>query len=135
MTDVRLQAVDGQDHPPGPGGDPPQPGGIGAGQGREFVVPVQEVADAPHADRHAAANQCGADLRHAAMLGMAEAADQRDDVQAELVLRQDEPAFLLGPEAGLVSGAPGIAAAADLEPQLQGALQRHDRPPCRDGRP
>ena len=68
-------------------------------QGQQLVVAVQEVADAARADRHAAAGQLGVDLRDAAVLGMAESADQGDDVEAELVLGQGEPPLLLGPEA------------------------------------
>ncbi len=130
-----LQAVDGQDHPPRPDGDPAQPGGIGAGQGQEFVRPVQEVADAADTDRHPAAGPLGVDLRHAAVLGVAEPADPCDDVEAELVLRQSEAALLLGAEADPVSGAGGIAAAADLEPQPHETLQGDDGPPGRGGRP
>jgi hypothetical protein len=86
MADIRLESVDRQDHPPGPRRDPPQPGGIRGGQGQELVVAVQQVADAAGADRHAAADQLGVDLREAAVLGVAEAADQGDDVEAEFVL-------------------------------------------------
>src|SRR5690606_103586 len=53
----------------------------------------------------------------------------------ELVLRQREAALLLGPEAGFEAGAVGIAAAADLEPQLHEPLQGDDGPPGRGGRP
>ena len=48
--------------------DPPQSGDVRGGQCQEFVVAVQEVADAPGADRDAAADQLGVDLREAAML-------------------------------------------------------------------
>ena len=135
MADVGLEAVDGQDHPPGLGRDPPQPLGVRAGQGQQLVVAVQQVADAARADRHAAADQLGVDLRDAAVLGVAEAADQGDDVEAELVLRQGEAALLLGPEADPVARAVGVAAAADLEPQPDEAVQGGDGPPGLVGRP
>jgi hypothetical protein len=115
MTDVRLEAVDGQDHPAGPGGDPPQPSAVRGGQGQQFVVAVQEVADAARADGHAASGQLGMDLREAAMLGVTQATDRGDDVEAELVLGQGEAALLLGPQADAVSGAVGVAATPDLE--------------------
>ena len=94
MADVGLQAVDGQDHPPGLRRDPPQPRSASEQrQGQQLVVAVQEVADAARADRHAAADQLGVDLGDAAVLGVAEAADQGDDVEAELVLRQGKRAL------------------------------------------
>jgi hypothetical protein len=63
----------------------PAAGGSGA-PGRATVVAVQEVADAAGADRHAAADQLGVDLRDAPVLGVAQATDQGDDVEPEFVL-------------------------------------------------
>ncbi len=97
MADVGLEAVDRQDRPPGRRGQPADADGVGQRQGEQLVVAVQQVADAPDADRHAAADELGVDLRDAAVLGVAKRADRRDDVEAELVLRQGEPALLLGP--------------------------------------
>ena len=102
---------------------------------QQLVVAVQQVADAADADRHAAADQLGVDLRDAAVLGVAEPADQGDDVEAELVLRQGEAPLLLGAEAGLVAGAVGVAAAADLEAQADQPLQGDDGALGRGGRP
>ena len=135
VADVGLQAVDGQDDPPGLRRDGRQALGVRARQGQQLVVAVQEVADAADADRHAAAGQFGVDLGDAAVLGVAEHADQGDDVEAEFVLGQGEAPLLLGPEAGLVAGALGIAAAADLEPEPDEALQGHDGPLGLVGRP
>ena len=104
-------------------------------QGQQLVVAVQQVADAARADRHAAADQLGVDLRDAAVLGVAEPADQGDDVEAELVLRQGEAPLLLGPEAGPMAGAVGVAAAADLEPQPDEAVEGGDGAPGLVGRP
>ena len=58
-------------------------------------------------DGHAAADQVRLDLGDAAVLGVAEAADQGDDVEAELVLRQGEPALGFGPVGPQVGGAAG----------------------------
>ena len=71
-------------------------------QGQQLVVAVQQVGDAADADRHAAADQLGVDLGDAAVLGVAEAADQGDDVEAELVLRAGRS----GPPARAGGGTP-----------------------------
>jgi site-specific DNA recombinase len=126
VADVRLQAVDGQDDLAGLLGDPAQPGGIGAGQGQQLVVAVQQVADATRADRHAAADQLGVDLREAAVLGVAEDADRGDDVEPELVLGQDHPALLLGPQGDTEASAVAVAAAADLQPEADQPVEGGD---------
>ena len=69
------------------------------------------------------------------MLGVAEPADQGDDVEAELVLRQGEAPLLLGAEAGPAAGAVGVAAVADLEPEPDEALEGGDGPPGYVGGP
>ena len=94
MADVGLKAVDGEDHPPGLRRDRLQALDVRARQGEQFVVPVQEVADAPRADRHPAADQLGMDLGDAAVLGMAQHAGQGDDVEAELMLRESKTPLL-----------------------------------------
>ena len=55
------------------------------------------------------------DLGDAAVLGVAEASDQGDDVEAELVVGQGEAALGLGAVGAAVAGAVGVVAAADLE--------------------
>jgi hypothetical protein len=75
------------------------------------------------------------DLRDAAVLGVAEGADQGDDVEAELVLRQGEAVLLLGAEADPVSGAGGLAAAADLQAQADDPVEGSDGPLGLVGRP
>jgi site-specific DNA recombinase len=128
VADIGLQPVDGQDHPAGRGGDPPQPLGVRQRERQQFVVAVQQIADAARADRYAATDQLGVDLRDAAMLGVAESTDRGDDIETEFVLRQGEPPLLLGPQAGAMARAVGVAAAADLEAQQDQPLQGHDGP-------
>jgi alkanesulfonate monooxygenase SsuD/methylene tetrahydromethanopterin reductase-like flavin-dependent oxidoreductase (luciferase family) len=79
-----LEAVNRQDHLAGRGGHPPEPLDVRQRQRQQLDVAVQEVADAARADRHAAADQLGVDLRDAPVLGVAEASDESDDVEAEL---------------------------------------------------
>jgi site-specific DNA recombinase len=131
VADVGLQPVDGQDHPARRGGHFPEPLGVRQRERPQLVIAIQQVANAPRADRHAAADQRGVDPRDAAMLGVAEGADQGDDVQAELVPGQRAAALLLGAQAGLVSGAVGVPTAADLQVQADQPLQGHDGPPRR----
>ena len=97
-------------------------------EGQQLVVAVQQVGDGAGADGHAAADQLGMDLGDAAVLGVPQGADRGDDVEAELVLGQGEAALLLGAERDAVAGAVGVAAAADLEPEPDGAVQGGDGP-------
>ncbi len=76
----------------------------------------------------AAAGQLGVDLGHAAVFGVAEAADRGDDVEAELVLREGESPLLLGSEAGPTPGTGGVTTVADLEPEPDQALQGGEGP-------
>jgi hypothetical protein len=127
VADIGLEAVDGQDHSPGGGRDSVQPSCIGARQGEQFVIAIEEVGDGPLADGDAAAGELGVDLRDAAVLGVSESADQGDDVETELVMRQSKSAFLLGAEADAPALALGVATAAELE------VQSHDAFECDDG--
>ena len=104
VADVGLEAVDGQDHPAGGRGHPPEPLGVGEREGEQLVVAVQQVGDGAEAEGHAAADQLGMDLGDAAVLGMPQGADQGDDVEAELVLRQGEAPLLLGAEGDVRGG-------------------------------
>ena len=72
MADIGLQAVDGQDHAARGRRHPTEASGVGEREGQQLVIAVQQVGDAPDADRHAASGQLGVDLRDAPMPGMAE---------------------------------------------------------------
>jgi hypothetical protein len=56
------------------------------------------------------------DLRHAAVLDMAQSTYEGDDVQAELALGQREGALLFGPARALVEFALGVNAPTDHQP-------------------
>jgi hypothetical protein len=51
------------------------------------------------------------------MLGMPQAADQGDDIEAEFMLRKGEASLLLRTEGNAAAGAVGRATASDLEPE------------------
>jgi hypothetical protein len=92
-----------------------------------MTLPIQEVpltvrtafaewgTTAPGADRHAASGQLGMDLGDAAVLGMPRGADGGDDVEAELVLGQGDPALPLGAERDTAARAMGVATPPDPE--------------------
>ena len=126
VADVRLEAVDRQDHAPGRPGQATDAAGVGHGQGEQLVVAVQEAGDAADADGHAATCQLGVDLRDAAVPGVPQRPDQGDDVQAELVLRQGEAALLLRPERGAMARAGAVTAAPDLDGEADQALRGGD---------
>src|SRR5260221_8825274 len=66
------------------------------------------------------------DLGDAAVLGMPQGADGGDDVEAELVLGQGDPALLLGSERDTAARAVGIATPPDLEAKPDRAGQGGD---------
>jgi hypothetical protein len=61
--------------------------------GDQLVVAVEQVGYAALADRHAAPVELAVDLRHTAVLAVAQIADQRDHIQPELMLRQRQGAL------------------------------------------
>src|SRR5512135_3507790 len=75
------------------------------------------------------------DFGDAAVLGMAQGADQGDDVEAEFMLGESEVALLLGAEGNSPAGAVGRATASDLEPQPDCTAQGRDRTSGLVGRP
>ena len=60
--------------------------GVGGRQGPQLVVAVQEIGDGARGDRDAAARELAVDLRDAAVLGVAEPAHHRHDVESELMI-------------------------------------------------
>ena len=50
MADGRLEAIQGQDDPTLGLGDALQAGGIGEGQGQQFVVALEQMRDRPRGD-------------------------------------------------------------------------------------
>ena len=60
------------------------------------------------------------------MLGVAEAADQREDVEAELVVGQGEVGLGLGPVGRVVARAGEVGAAPDLEGEPQDPIEGGD---------
>ena len=65
------------------------------------------------------------DLGHAAVVAVAQHADQRHHVQAELVLRQSYRAFRLRPVGTVMARAIVPLAAPDLQPQPHRTRKRH----------
>src|SRR5262249_47826787 len=80
---------------------------------RGLVAAVQRVGDGTGGQDDAARRQGLVDLRHGAVLGVAEGADVGHDVQAELVVGQGQSSLGLGPEGGEVAAAAAAVAAAD----------------------
>ena len=74
----------------------------------------------------AAAGQFLVDLGDAAVLGVAEAADQGQDVEAELVVGQGEVGLGLGAVGPVVAGAVGVGAAADAQGEADDAVEGGD---------
>lgn len=76
--------------------------------------------------RSETAAQLAVDLVNAAVVGVVQGVDQRDDIEAEPALGQREGAFLLGLVRAAVEIAPGIHAAVDDQPQSQRSIEHSD---------
>jgi hypothetical protein len=66
------------------------------------------------------------DLGHAAVFGIAETADEGDDIEAEFVVGQGEVRFRLGSVRAVVAGAVGVGTASDVEGQSGDGVQSGD---------
>ena len=66
------------------------------------------------------------DLGGGAVVGVAESSDEGQDVEAELVVRQGEPALGLGPVGPQAQGAVGGVAAADAQGEPEDAVEPGD---------
>jgi hypothetical protein len=126
VADVGLQAINGQDDAALRAQQRLQPLGVGAGQRPQFVIAVQQVGDRADSDDESAAGQFAVDLGDAAVLGVAEPADQGHDVEAELVIGQGEVGLGLGPVGAEEAGTSGIGAASDGEGQAEDAVEGGD---------
>src|SRR5262245_59159545 len=104
-----------------------QPVAVGGGQGAEFVVAVEEVADRAQGDDDAAARQLVVDLGDAAMLGVAEAADQGQDIEAELGVRQGQEGLGFRSISVAVARAVGVGAAANPQGEARNRIEGRDR--------
>ena len=93
MADIRLQAVEGQDDPVLSAQLPAQVLRIAEPGGQNFVVAIEQVGHAALGDGHAAITQDRVDLRHRAMIAVAQGADHCHHVEAGLLLSQRQGAF------------------------------------------
>jgi hypothetical protein len=66
------------------------------------------------------------DLGDTAVLGVAEATDQRHDIEAELVMGQGEVGLGLGAMGAEEAGTAGIGTAPDREGQAEDAIEGRD---------
>jgi hypothetical protein len=78
-------------------GDPLEPERSGQRERHECLIALQEMPDRPRSHRAMATRQRLRHLGHTAVLGMAQRADQGDDIEANRGLGQRQPSFCLGP--------------------------------------
>jgi hypothetical protein len=86
VTDVRLQPIEGQDDLPLLLQPARQPRAVREAQGHQLLVAPQLLGYRALGDVHPARHQIAVDLRHAAVLPVAQRPDVGDDVQAELAV-------------------------------------------------
>src|SRR5439155_789216 len=89
---------------------------------------MEQVGHRALGNRDATPGELLVDLRHAAVLAVAQRADQRDDVQAELAVRVGPGALFFWAEGPMVAGAARARAAADREREALETSQRGDGP-------
>src|SRR5918911_236108 len=123
MANIRLQPIQGQEHPALASQNGSQPLIVAQRHGQQLLVALQQVGDTALADHHAPLAQGAVDLRHAAVLAMAKRAHERDHVQGELMLGERNSAFRLGPMGAVALRAGGALATADLEAQPHRPVQ------------
>ena len=125
-ADIGLPAVEGQDHTALARGDAPEALGIREGEGQQLIVAVQQVGDAARADVHTPIDQGAVDLGDAAVLGVAQGTDEGDEVEAELVLGQDDATLGLGPHGAAEAWAARVPTASDLDDEAKVSLKGDD---------
>jgi hypothetical protein len=113
VANVRLEAVDSQHDAALLGQEGVQSLAVGRGQSAQLVVAVQEIADPAQGDGDAPARQFWVDLGDAAMLSVAESADQGQNVEAELMVRQGQEGLGFRVERAMLARAVGVGTAAD----------------------
>jgi hypothetical protein len=126
VAHVRLQPVQGEDRSPLPLKHLSQPVAIREPYGHQLLVTIEQIGHRALGDAHPSTEELAVDLRHAAMMSVAQSTHQRYDIQAELALGQREGALLLGPARFLVECALPVHAATDDQPETHRSFQRAD---------
>src|SRR5512141_2983564 len=90
-----------------------EPGLVSEVQCKHLFVALKQVGDGARSNSDAAFTQCLMDFRDAAMLAVAQRANQGNHVEAELAMRQRPGTLFLGPNGQTVARAAWIVAAAD----------------------
>jgi hypothetical protein len=92
-----------------------EPLGVGGSERAEFVIAVEQVADAALGNGDAAAGEFLMDLGYAAVLRVAQPPDEGEDVETKLMVGQSKVGLSLGSVGAMVAGATGVGAASDRE--------------------
>ena len=120
---VRLETVECQDHLALCGEECPEPLVVGETEGDEFLVALDKVGDRAFRERNATGEQVLVDFGHTAMLGIAEFADERNDIEAEFAMREGPGTFFLGSIGLMKAGATWSNAATYVERQAVDSRQ------------
>jgi len=126
VADVGLQAVYGHYRPSLLPQPLPQPTILRKPERHKLLVAIEEVGHRALRDGDAPPREIPVDLRDAAMLGVAQSANQSYDVQSKLALGQRESAFLLGPLRLTVDLALRVHAATHHQPQTHQPFEGGD---------
>jgi hypothetical protein len=135
VADVGLEAVDGSDDAALRGQEGMQSLAGGRGQSAQLMVTVQEIGDRAQGNGDTSARQFAMDLGDASMFGVTEAADQGQDVKAELVMGQSDEGLGFRPRGAVVAQAIGVGAAAKAQGEPRDGVERGDGAVFGLGRP
>ncbi len=126
MTLIRLQAIEREDHAPLLLEAVPQTGLVGQAHRHQFLIPLDQIGDGACGDRDAARLEGAMDLGHAAVVRIAQRADQDDDVEAERAMGQRDGRFLLGPIGAPIERTSRLDAAPHRKGQVAHTLNGRD---------
>jgi hypothetical protein len=101
-------------------------GVIGKAQGEQFLVAFQEMSDGARSDGNVLVLQCLVDLRDRAVLAVAQGADEGNDIQTELAMRQCPSTLFLGTVGMMVARTGRVGAVQDSQGQAADILNRGD---------
>ena len=123
-----LEPVDGQDDPALLLEALLEPGLVREAQGEQLVVAFQQIGDGALGDSNLALAQHPMDFQDAAMLTVAQGADERDDVKPKFAVGQGPPAFLFGANRLTVVRTLPVMATADAQGEAADIVEGGDGP-------
>jgi hypothetical protein len=135
MTNIRLQAIQGQDDAALGVGDLLKTERVSQRERHQCIVAVQEMLHRAGSNQHPAAPQLLMNLWETTVVGIAQCSDQGDNSETTRVLGEGHTSLFLGPVWLLELGTHRGDAATNLERETSDVGERRDGPVVVIGRP